>query len=799
MRPTTRALTRRWASAVALALAFVSLAAVPPPARAAGEISITARGLMGGRFTVGEWAALAVSLANDGAPVTGSLVAASGAGEVRRAVELPAGSRKEVVLYVRPDAFTREVTVRFATEEETISAVAAVTGLDASAPAVALVGDDDGALRTQLAERDLFSGITPFDVAPADLPDRPEPMSGVDVLVWAGDSTGLREEQRRTIERWVAGGGQLVVLGGPDWQARTAAFADLLPVTGLAARDDVDLAPLAELAGDMPAGVTTATVTTGTLVDGARELVAGEDDAPLIAMRPQGAGRVIWIGADLASAGFSAWEAGGAVWGRLLTTNRSPFRGEPTGTDEALGMTGALARLPALDVPPAELLLAVLAGYILLIGPISFIVLRRVDRRELAWVTAPILVLLFSACSFGIGTALKGSQIIVNQLSVVRSVAGGSAASVTTWAGVFSPSRASYDLSVAGDALLAAVSTRGDGATLPLPTEQGDPARLRGLAVNVLEMQAVRADTLIAHEPPLSLVWSVAENRISGTVTNVSDEPLSDVAVVTSSTGEMIGDLAAGESREFEMATGDFTGAQPSDQVYGFGRGDATDDESRTRDVRRRVLAGLFGYGDGTPITSFSASADRGPFVVGWHSGTPNDVLVDGETVQHYRQSIEVVSGRPEAVSGEIHVHPLDMSIRVASSEGQVDRPDRTSVLIGNGGVATFQVQLPLEVRGLRPSRMNVYVAGDSSSPLSEQNSVGSLPPGYVAEVQDATDGSWTELGDLALASRFTIADPERMLSPDGTITIRVSGTEVPAEFGAYGVYVGASVWGTLP
>lgn len=799
MRPTTRARSSHRASALALALAFVALVAVTPPAGAAGEISITARGLMGGRFTVGTWAAVSVSLANDGSPVTGSLVAPSGAGEVRRVVELPAGSRKEVVLYIRPDAFTREVTVSFVTDAARVSAVASLIGLDGSMPAIALVGDDHGALRTQLTERDLFAGSTPFDVAAVDLPDRPEPISGIDVLVWADDSTGLRETQRRTIERWVAGGGQLVVLGGPDWQARSAAFAELLPVRDLAAVDDAELAPLAELAGELPAGVTTATVTTGTLVDGARVLLTGDDEVPLMAMRPEGSGRVTWIAADLAAAGFNAWEAGGAVWGRLLGTNRSPFFGDSTGTEEAVALTGALARLPALDVPPAELLLAVLAGYILLIGPISFLVLRRVDRRELAWVTAPVLVLVFSAGSFGIGSALKGSQIIVNQVSIIRSVAGGSAASVTTWAGVFSPTRATYDLSVGGDALLAAVSTRGDGATLPLPTEQGDPARLRGLAVNVLEMQAVRADTLIAHDPPLSLVWSIVDSRISGTVTNVSGEPLSDVAVVTTSTGEMIGDLAAGESRTFEMAAGNFTGAQPSDQVYGFGLGEPTNDEARTRDVRRRVLAGLFGYGDSIPVTAFSTSADRGPFVVGWHAGSPTDVVVDGQAVQHYRQSVEVVSGRPEVVSGAVQVHPLDMSIRLAASEGRVDQPDRTSVVIGNGGSATFQVQLPLEVQGLRPTRLAVYVAGDPGSALLEQNTVGSLPPGFVAEILDARDGTWTELGDLTTTSRFTVADPGRVLSADGTITIRVSGREVPPEFGSYGVYVAAGVWGTLP
>ena len=68
-----------------------------------------------------------------------------------------------------------------------------------------------------------------------------------------------------------------------------------------------------------------------------------------------------------------------------------------------------------------------IVGYILLIGPISYFVLRRVDRRELAWVTAPILIVTFSACSYGIGRTLKGSDVVLNQVAVVRTSPTGAA------------------------------------------------------------------------------------------------------------------------------------------------------------------------------------------------------------------------------------------------------------------------------------------------------------------------------------------------------------------------------------
>jgi hypothetical protein len=800
MRHHTRATALRRASAAALALVFAALLGAVAPAAAADPVTIAARGLLGGRFSPGEWAAVSVSLTNDGAPVTGTLRADSASGEVRRVVELPAGSRKEVVLYVRPDDFAREIPVTFTSDAGTLTAVAGVSALDSSLTTIAMVGDEHGALRAQLAERDLTTVLTPFDVPAADIPERPEPLAQLSVLVWAGDSSALTDAQRRTLERWVGGGGQLIIIGGPDWQARSAAFSGLLPVTGLAAVDDVDTSPLRQLAGEMPEGAATLTVATGALAPGSRSLVAmpGDDERPLMAVAPRGAGRVVWIGADLAASTFGGWEAGSGIWSRLLASDAARFTGRGSLGDEASAMTQALANLPALEVPPAELLLAVIVGYILLIGPVSYLVLRRLDRRELAWITAPLLVVVFSACSYGIGTSLKGSQIIVNQISVVRSVSDGAAANVTTWAGIFSPARATYDLSVTGDALLAEVSAGSDSGRVAIPTEQGDPAHLRDLSVNVFGMRAIRADTVVARAPSLSIAWRVADGRLRGTVTNAGEGPRADVAVLTGSSGEMVGALAAGESREFEMAISDFTGATPADQVYGFERGDVASGEARVRSVRRQVLVGLVGFGHGAPVTPFSTGGDRGPFVVGWSDGGPTEVLVDGQTVQHYHQSVEVVSGQPELVPSDILVQPIDITTRVTATDGRVERPDSRSATIIDGS-ATFRLLVPLELRGMTADRMTVLLGTDAQTVLVDQNIGGLVPPGYLVELLDVDDGTWTQLGDPTLSSRFVVRDPASALDADGAITIRVSTTAPSPDVGFYSIYASASVEGSLP
>jgi len=791
--------------AAAILLVTVLLATVTGSAAAADTITIQARALVGARFEAGGWAVLSVSLANDGQPVTGYLAAESEDGTVRRFVELPAGSRKEVTLYVRPASFARAIVVRYESSDGTEPAAEAeVRVLERTSGHVAVVGDGAGNLRPQLIAR--ATGLPdPIPMTAADLPDRPEPLRGIETIVWAADSSGLREAQRRTLERWIAAGGQLVVLGGPDWQARAAGFGALLPVDGLAAVDDAPLAPLAEWTGSAPPdGATSLTASVGTLRDGAVALV-GSDDGAVFAAIARGAGRVAWLGFDLATEPFRAWPGAAVLWGRVVPDDRLQFQmiGPGPAEDEVVNfMTQALANLPALEVPPAELLLAFIIGYILLIGPGSYVVLRRIDRRELAWVTAPLLVLVFSAGSYGIGASMKGSDIIVNQIAIVRSTTDGTAASVSSYAGIFSPTRSSYDLTVRADALFSALRNTqfdpGLAAPVSYSTEQGDPSRLRGLSVSVFGLQAVRAETVVPYTPSLHVEWSFGEGLIEGTVTNEGSTLMEDVAVIGRSAGVLVGTLEPGASEDFSLSVRNMGGSLASEMVYGFANFNATTPEGRQEQVRRQVIDSLVGYGSGWPVRFGNAGGgiDQGPFVIGWQTdASPVPVEIDGHEVQRYGQAVEVLSGHPRLGPGAVSLEPTQMATEVVSTAGEATEGEPGYVQLANGEVV-FQVSLPLEASQLSPTKVTLYAGGDPSSVLLNQGAL--LPSGYRLSVYDTVAGDWLDVGDLSERGRFEMEDPARVLDAAGRILVRVSGSEVPVEDGPMIVYASAAVEGVI-
>jgi hypothetical protein len=790
-----------------VAIAAMVLLPAAQPARAASTVEIEARAMLAGRYEIGGWLAVSVTLVNDGTPTEGWLSASTDAGSVRRFVELPAGSRKAVTLYVQPGGFQRELEIQYDEPNGTVSTQVDVDVLAQAGDHVAIVGDGTGALRPQLAGVGIEDAPEPILLTAADLPERLEPMAGLSTLVWAADGGTLSEGQRRSIERWIGEGGQLIVLGGADWQARTAAFVDLLPMEGLGAVDGVSQVALAAWAGVDAPPIDEASVVTGSLREDARALATAEDGTPLVTMRSIGAGRVILLGTDLAVEEFRGWDGSPPLWSRLMPTGalfEAAFGvGMPDRDQTAGSMAQALNTLPALEVPPAELLLAVIVGYILLIGPISYLVLRRLDRRELAWITAPVLVVVFSACSYGIGVSLKGSDVIVNQIAVVRSSTAGSTASVETYAGVFSPSDTSLDVLVEADALMGRMRSAGfePGTTAPasrVASEQGDPARLRGLTVSAGGFEYLRADAIVEHEPVLSVTWAYEDGDIVGTVTNVGEVPLIDVAYISTFGGERIGALEPGASATFTASEDNPNSTSASDQVYGFGGLDASDPERRRIIARRGVIDALVGVGGWfTGGSELGGMGGRGPFIIGWHAGEgPMPITLEGTDPQRYSEVVEVVSIQPGLGRGDVVISPGQMGITIAA-EGDVIQVAGTVSIVD--GTATFGISLPLSAMSMTVEDVEIVVGPDPISVVQDPGQFGGFwPQGYLVELRDPRSGEWSELGDLEARNRFKIEEPAAAVSSTGRIDVRVTVAEADPTFGQPPVFISARVSGVI-
>ena len=459
----------------------------------------------------------------------------------------------------------------------------------------------------------------------ADLPDKAAGYGGVDAFLLRSDAPldALTEAQADALRGWVAGGGHLIVCGGIDPSRFASAFFNgLLPAAVGAAR------PAVSLLGAGPIGALTLTLKP---LPGVRVVASAPDGTPLVVAGPYGAGCVTLAAYDPTAKGFqSPTFDSGALWRTLLTAGpagsaavlphvaarEENFRSGPYYGGSPQLLSDAVMRGPSLDAPGTEVIGLFLLVYLIALVPANYLVLKRLDRKELAWVTIPLLVLLFAVGTFGVGYAAKGGSVFVNRAAIVETTAGRREAGVYAELGLFSPHRTSYDLSLPGANALAAIpnpgfsygyrggsntDTQAYGLTKFVQAPEG--ASLLDTSVNMWAMRAfdVQAtedlggtvdSTLTGqnNQPPGGMVVS----RVTGTVTNHLAHVLHGCVLLYGGRWQTLGDISPSASVPVSGTT--INGAGPAGSLSGLpmsvpvGAGDAQGD------IRGRMQAALADY-----------------------------------------------------------------------------------------------------------------------------------------------------------------------------------------------------------
>ena len=180
-------------------------------------------------------------------------------------------------------------------------------------------------------------------------------------------------------------------------------------------------------------------------------------DLPLVVRAPWGLGEVIFVGVDIDSPPLSRWRGRGALIDRLMnrpevaeegTDQRMLGRVTELGYNDLVGqLQMALAQFAGVALIPFAAVVALVAVYIVCIGPLDYLFLKKiVGRMELTWVTFPAIVLAFSGGTFALAHWLKGSQLRINQVDLVDVDAETETARGTSWATLYSPKIDTFDL-----------------------------------------------------------------------------------------------------------------------------------------------------------------------------------------------------------------------------------------------------------------------------------------------------------------------------------------------------------------
>jgi hypothetical protein len=414
----------------------------------------------------------------------------------------------------------------------------------------------------------------------------------------------------------------------------------------------------------------------------------------------------------------------------------------------------------------------------------------------------PLLVVGFAAAAYLYGNTLRGGQVIINSVAIVRGAPDTTVATATAYVGVFSPTRETYQLEIPGGALLSP-PTSGDllsgfdgtqnGGILDIL--QGDTARVRDLAVGYGSLRAVRAEMPVAG-PEVTAVLRLEGDHLKGTLTNKSTLTLEKPSIVLGNSVAVLADLGPGASVAVDLPVG--TGSVDQrivDRILGdiffggqpFG---GTPDDQRLL-VRQAILSQL--TFDQNTQTSTTLSAD-GAVLLAFGRGDIVGARLTGAQAASTGDVLYFVP-LPIAIDGRVTFTGDLMQGTTVSSDGQIFGKGGGG---GGGGPAMVFIQGGTMTQAYRPPvfdgtlvtsklilavnqnsvgvpRDTVKPTGPGDGPLTDQEQAQASLDGTPAiELFDRTSGSWVRFAHVPSSSTVAVDDPGRYVDPtSGTVLVR--------------------------
>ena len=183
-------------------------------------------------------------------------------------------------------------------------------------------------------------------------------------------------------------------------------------------------------------------IATGALKSGAQPVVV-EAGTPLVVRQPHGFGEVYFLGFDPAA--LAQWDGLAALYRQIIASEIE----KPSwsyGVQDWNTAATAAAMIPNLNLPPVPLICGFVVLYMAAIGPMNYFVVRALKRRELAWITAPLLAVGFMLGAFLVGTLMRGRDPVISRLALVQVWPNADRARVTGIVGLYAPQRAAYEV-----------------------------------------------------------------------------------------------------------------------------------------------------------------------------------------------------------------------------------------------------------------------------------------------------------------------------------------------------------------
>jgi hypothetical protein len=573
-------------------------------------VDIQAFAGFGGKYKAGTWVPVTVKLKNQSHDSLRGTIAtfdptSNQTSQYQTPFSLAGSSEKQYTYYVLQNNPVEEIPIKLFPSTNVAGADKLQTASRNLAPVfqdnllLVAAGPTNYALNFLEGQSIVLGQATPGGIAPTAaietglidptmLPDRPFGYDCIDLFVLPDFSPSTCDPKRLVaLKMWVASGGTLVINGGANYQQlQNDFYADLMPIEITGATEVDSLAALTNTFG-FPLEKGKTTVASGKLKSNT-DVMVRENGVPLVASRRYGLGKVFFLAFDYAGFPVNGWDGQNRMWKSIIlaSSDRLPLASLANYANSAYTYANRQGRSPAanprfnrsyqmhstlvsgsnpieslagsvpsITMPSMEVIVLFLLGYLICLVPVNYFILSRKNRRELAWITTPIIIIVFTIGAYGIGFAMKGGNLLLKTATIIEAGANSKYASVSTYGGLFSPSRRTYDIELSDPYAVVSEPSmesnpyqRIDYKRPDLKFLMGETTSIPELPMDMWSMRTFRVESgcdlggTIKSDLRLETQGNL---RIIGSITNNTNYDLKDCKIIVMRRAKKIGNIAA--------------------------------------------------------------------------------------------------------------------------------------------------------------------------------------------------------------------------------------------------------------
>ncbi|HWZ18521.1 MAG TPA: hypothetical protein VNW73_06970 [Ktedonobacteraceae bacterium] len=401
-------------------------------------------------------------------------------------------------------------------------------------------------------------------------------------------TTNLSTIQLNALQNWTNQGGSLILVGGPEWHRTLAtlpvglvpiqvsgsstipAGAVLLPPGGSASIGSGKHNIPATIQSPVPISAATLRPNGN---DNKSEVILASSATPLIVQKHQEQGTIIYLAYDPTLEPILGWQGVGLLWDSLLLRSLGDQLLPHLGVSPGLGnstqqvqpilanrMSGFLqSLLPSSIPPPWRTLGILLLCYLLVLGPVRFLLVKRLKGRYWSWRIILSSIVIFSLLSYGLAYFEKGSSILSDSISIAQFSQNGASVHISTYMGVFVPNEGDYQVQIPGntqvqpspDNFSTSAGPITGAHTTVVPLQNSTDVNLQD--VNIWTLHTILAEQDRQVHKGLISQLTLQNGSLVGTVTNTFKYALSDTFLLMTNDAFSLGHMAAGETKHVQL------------------------------------------------------------------------------------------------------------------------------------------------------------------------------------------------------------------------------------------------------